>query len=109
MIVEIILSKWFLLNWIIGILLIEYAFIKTKVVRKVNEERDSKFPAFRRTDVNLWKRGRLYLMAPLTFPRFALCIMQLFYELPLSKLILLGHKSGDPVSNWKKAFLKGMT
>jgi hypothetical protein len=49
-----LLSRWFLINWFIGILLIEYAFKKTRSVRNVKEERDGKYPAFRRWDVKLW-------------------------------------------------------
>ena len=50
-------------NWLIGILLVEYALHKTKAVRRVDEDRDSRFPAFRRTDTHLWNRPRLYLGA----------------------------------------------
>lgn len=53
----------FILNWLIGILLVEFAYIKTKAVRHVDEARDSKYPAFRRTDIHLWSRPRLYLFA----------------------------------------------
>jgi hypothetical protein len=95
-ITSILLSKWFLINLVVGILMIEYALYKTRSVRKVNEARDSKYSAFRRWDVKEWKRHRLYLLAPLTFPRFFICVSQLFYELPLSKLVILigGHVPG---------------
>lgn len=101
-IVEIILSKWFLIDLILGILMIEYALFKTKAVRKVNEERDSKYPAFRRWDAPLWSRPRLYLMAPFTFPRFAICVLQFVYELPLCKLMFVigGNKPGQPLARW---------
>lgn len=65
-----------LINWVIGILLVEFALMKTKAVRKVNEERDSKYPAFRRYDVHLWKRSRFYIgiIELLTFNFFS-CIL----------------------------------
>jgi 1-acyl-sn-glycerol-3-phosphate acyltransferase len=47
----------------------------------------------------------------LTFPRFIICVLQLFYELPLSKLIIAigGHEPGKPLKRWQKAFLVAMT
>jgi hypothetical protein len=48
-------------NTLLGILCIEYSFYLTRPLWKVNEERDSKYPAFRRTDIKHWKRWRLYL------------------------------------------------
>ena len=58
---SIVTSKWFYINWIVGIILCEYAFQKTKPVRKVDEERDSKYPAFRRYDVKNWNRLTFYI------------------------------------------------
>ena len=36
---------------ILGIVAIEYAWNRTKRMREIDEERDSQYPAFRRTDV----------------------------------------------------------
>ena len=55
------LLSWFIANWVVGILLLEYALYKTKAVRKVDESRDSKYPAFRRWDVKKWNRPTFYL------------------------------------------------
>ena len=35
---------------LLGLSLFEWAWIKVKVIRDVNEERDSKYPAYRRVD-----------------------------------------------------------
>jgi hypothetical protein len=59
--IDIITSKVFLIQWLFGIICVEYALLKTKPVRKVSEERDSKYPAFRRYDVQKWHRPILYL------------------------------------------------
>lgn len=69
MIFEIITSWWFIANTLIGILMIEYALFKTRPHRRVDEARDSKYPAFRRTDVHLWSRPLLYAAAPFTLIR----------------------------------------
>jgi len=42
-------------------------------LREVNEERDSKYPPFRRVDVHKWKKVRFYLGAVTLLPlRFLL-------------------------------------
>ena len=46
-----ILAFYVIAQAVIGVLAIEYAWSKTKRFREINEERDSKFPAFRRIDV----------------------------------------------------------
>ena len=37
-----------IINAIVGLILFEYAWHDMKPIREVNEERDSKYPAFRR-------------------------------------------------------------
>jgi hypothetical protein len=60
--ISFITCKWvWIVDWIIGIILVEYALSKNKVLMKVDKERDDKFPAFRRNDTHLWWRPRLYL------------------------------------------------
>ena len=66
-IISIVFSKWFFINWIIGILLCEFALYKTRAVRHVVEERDSKYPAFRRNDVKNWSRPVFYIGILLKF------------------------------------------
>ena len=65
MIVGWLTSRCFWLSFIIGVAFIEFALFKTKVVRNVKEDRDGKYPQFRRTDVEKWSRLRFYAMAPL--------------------------------------------
>ena len=81
-------SAWtFIIFTLLGILLIEFALLKTKAVRKVDEARDSKFPSFRRTDVHLWKRWRLYLAAPFIIPKILVCVATLAFLLITAKII----------------------
>jgi 1-acyl-sn-glycerol-3-phosphate acyltransferase len=90
--------------------MIEHAFLKTKVVRRVDEARDGKFSAFRRTDVHLWKRSRLYLAAPLIVPRFLTGIVMMIILLLTSKILFMfGHQEGQALAPRKQKFLKKFT
>ena len=53
---------------VLGVLGVEYSLRKSSRFRDGNEERDSKFPAFRRRDAKKWHRAKLYPMAILTMP-----------------------------------------
>jgi len=102
----------FLVNTILGIIFIEYALHKTKSVRKVDEARDSHFPAFRRWDAPMWKRPRLYLAAPLVPFRFFTAIGLVAFHLPMTKLVLMLGNPGTPTSPlkpWQRKFLKYLT
>ena len=47
-------------NAVAGILIVEWILNKCSPILKINEERDSKYPAYRRHDTHLWTRWRLY-------------------------------------------------
>ena len=58
------LSFWhyaFLCYWAFTISAIEWALMKAKPLSNVDEERDSKYPAFRRYDTKYWVRPYLYV------------------------------------------------
>jgi len=49
---------------------------KMSKVMKIDEQRDSQFPAWRRNDTHLWSKPKLYLGAMLWMPtRFFLFIL----------------------------------
>lgn len=102
-----ILSFWFSpINIIIGILLIEYSLYKVKEPWNIKEERDSKYPAFRRYDAVHWKRWRLYLASPFVLTRVVLSL-----QVPISmyifiKIVLCGHKKPDNASPVKQLLIK---
>ena len=59
----------------IGWLSFEWAWIQLKPVREVEEERDSKYPAFRRWDAYKLKKWKFYLGAVTIMPiRFILSV-----------------------------------
>lgn len=53
---------------IIGFIGIEYTWYRTKRFRENNEERDERFPAFRRYDAVKWSRWKFYPGALLMMP-----------------------------------------
>lgn len=58
----------FISQAIIGIIGIEYAWSRTKRFREIDEERDGKFPAFRRVDAKNWSRWKFYPGAMFLMP-----------------------------------------
>ena len=65
-------SPWFIANCVLAILFLEWALFKIRNILKVDEDRDSKFSAFRRYDAQkkLLSRLRLYPAAPFMLLRF---------------------------------------
>ena len=105
-VVEFLTSTKFLVNLVLGILLIEYALFKVRSPRKIVEERDSKYPAFRRYDAIYWTRPRLYIAAPYILPRFLLALFLPALYCFFLKVILIGSKRGQKNPAWKTAIFK---
>jgi 1-acyl-sn-glycerol-3-phosphate acyltransferase len=104
--VNILLSPWFIADLIFGIACIEYALYKSKPLIKINEERDSKYSAFRRYDTKYLTRQRLYLAAPFVFIRFGLAMSLVAFAYILTRLINFNVMSGEKPSTrqieWSK-------
>jgi len=67
------------INAILGIIGIEYTFIKCASILNVDEKRDSQNEAFRRLDLAYWRRIYLYPGAmTLMLPRIILGISSIF-------------------------------
>jgi hypothetical protein len=99
-VIAIVTSKWFIINWLLGIISVEYALHKNKVLRKVDENRDSKFPAYRRTDVHLWWRPLLYLGCWMTLPKLILLGGFLPILGTYIRVVLIGNKKGTHFKKW---------
>ena len=83
----------FLVNWAINILLIEFmALRKLKNIINVDEERDSKYHAFRRLDVQWFSRPWLYMTCHLALIKFLLTFGAIFFHSFLSFVIFIGAK-----------------
>ena len=65
-----------ILNSVLGLLMFEWAWAKTKPLREGNEARDSKYPAFRRYDALHWQKWKFYFGAITLMPiRFILTLL----------------------------------
>lgn len=59
---------YFVVQAVIGIIAIEYAWCRTKRFRENNPARDEQYPAFRRYDAQYWARWKFYPGAMLLMP-----------------------------------------
>lgn len=69
------LGIYLLVQAVLGIIAIEYAFSRTKRFRERNEERDSVFPPFRRYDAEKWSRLKFYPGAMFLMPTRAIMLV----------------------------------
>jgi hypothetical protein len=68
------------LNAILGIVLLEWAWVSTANLRVVDEDRDSKYPSRRRSDVNYVQKWKLYPGAvTFLFPRVFMFAFSLIF------------------------------
>ena len=78
-------------NAVWGLALAEYCFQNTKRHREVNEERDSRFPAWRRLDNGWMKRIYVYPMAatigPLRIQIFLILYFTFYFVAQISHLV----------------------
>ncbi len=103
---SILTSQLFWLNWLLGILLIEYALYKCKPVIKIDEARDSKYPAFRRYDVKEWKRWRLYLIGgPIVFLRLVATVSIVIFYFIILKVLIVYKGPNRPQPQWMQNFI----
>ena len=91
--------KVFLINWLINIILVEFLAIRklTNIIN-VDEERDSKFKAFRRPDVKWFNRPWLFLTAHFNLAKLLICFAQLFVCALGTNLIIIGTKKDTPIT-----------
>jgi hypothetical protein len=75
-----------------GILLVEYAFFKTRRHREIDELRDGAWPLARRNDVHLWARWKFYPGAMILLPlRITLLASTLLIGAVLIPTLCMGH------------------
>lgn len=63
-----VICIYMIVQAVIGIIGIEYAWYRTRRFRKFDEERDREFPHFRRFDTMYWQRWKFYPGAMLVMP-----------------------------------------
>ncbi len=98
---------WPVLNALIGLLIFELSWKKTRPIREIDEARDSKYPSFRRYDAKLWQRWKFYPGAlTLMFPRLILVILNLVLCWILTLIITIGFDMEQPLTGWRNAIIK---
>ena len=89
----------FIVNWLLNILAIEFlALRKIKPILNVNEQRDSKYKAYRRLDVKWLNRPWLYLTCQFSIVKITFAFAQLFICGVVSKFMVIGLKKDDPIT-----------
>ena len=89
----------FLTNWALNILLVEFfALRKLKSIIKVDEARDRKYQAFRRTDVKWFNRLWLYPLCHLALAKIILAFSSIAVCGILINLCMLGLKKDAPIT-----------
>jgi hypothetical protein len=93
----------FLINWLVNIIVIEFLAIrKLRNVIKVDEARDSKYEAFRRTDTFWYSRLWLYPTCPFMIGKFVFTFIVIFICAAFSTMVNYGVKEGEPVTGLRR-------
>ena len=87
---------------IASVISIEYSWAKMKRLREENEELNAQYPAFRRTDVRLWKKWKFYPIGITAIFRFFLCNIIMFSGSFVSWCFRFGHDDEEPLVGWRK-------
>jgi hypothetical protein len=101
------LSILLLANALIGILLFERVWARTKRHRQRDEARDKHFPAWRRHDAPNWRKWHFYPMAVTFMPLRVLAFFScLLIVVVLNKLIMLGVDVNKPLPKYRRYLTK---
>jgi 1-acyl-sn-glycerol-3-phosphate acyltransferase len=107
-IVSILTSKWFIVNTVISICLLELALYNVKFLRQTKPEhkaRDDKFLPFKRNDLHLFWRPILYLCTPTFVLRIVIGVGAWAILALIMKIVLIGRTRDEPLIGWKLWFL----
>lgn len=95
------------INALVGAAMFEWAWHQMKAIREINEERDGRFPAYRRWDAERWKKWKFYPGAITLLPvRIFVVIILISLNYICIRVGTMGHSfaKGEPirgkVRNW---------
>lgn len=100
--------KWILLDWIVGILLIEWALTKynpLRVVTAKDQEQADKYPEFRRNDCHKVTRPYLYILAPFMLIRFFTGWGMAGWCSVTTQIAMIGHPWGEVIPMWRRRII----
>ena len=101
-------NKYFLINCVICIIMLEKGLSGMKLLYKRRAEvkdGDEKFSSFRRNDLDRIHRPILYLFAPWMLIRFGTGISAWAVLAIITRIVMIGLKQGDPVDGFRGWFL----
>lgn len=101
--------KYFIFNWLLGIVCVEWALKKYKPLRiqtKRDEDEAKKYPEFRRHDLHKISRGPLYLLAPIVFLRFTIGLSAAVFCFLWTELSLIGHDRSKTIPPFRAKMIK---
>ena len=97
----------FLINWIVNILVIEFLAIrKLQTVSDVQEDRDSKFPAFRRLDTFWFSRWWLYPTCHFMVGKLLFVYFWMYMTAVMCKVLTYGIKETDTVTGLRYVLMR---
>jgi hypothetical protein len=97
----------FLINWLLNILAMEFfAIRKIKPILNVDEQRDSKFQAFRRLDVKWINRPWLFLTCHLCITKIIFAFVQLSICMVVFMTMTIGLKKEDSITGLRYFVLR---
>jgi hypothetical protein len=105
-----VLLIFFAVNMIVGLAAFEWAWYKMRPVREIKEERDSKYPAFRRWDVPKWEKWKFYPGAVLLMPiKLITSLLAIILCYVFIRIITLGHNfnKNKPIKGWLRNLIIG--
>ena len=89
----------FFINWFVNILAIEFLALRPiKNIINVDEERDSKYHAFRRPDVKWFSRLWLYTWCHLALARLIFAFLMIGVSAIIINLAVFGTKKDEPIT-----------
>ena len=89
----------------IGLISFEWAWAVVKPLRKNDEERDCKYPAFRRWDTQKWGKWRFYFGAITLMPLRLICsVLVILIAYIFVRIFTIGHsfKADTPITGCRK-------
>ena len=106
---NIISFKFFVINWLLSIITVEWALSKLEPCR-IKTEKDKelakKYPEFKRNDLHKIRRPILYLLAPFTFLRFVIGWFSVVLLCLGINIFLIGHEKDKPLPKWRFKLIK---
>ena len=93
--------------WAFGIFMFEWAWYNTQRIHNVDEERDSCFPAFRRSEASQWRKWMFYPGVLTVMPmRLWICSLITPYTALCGKLFTIGlPDDARPIVGWRKFWI----